>query len=115
MEKLRKFLIKEMDRLGVTVRYGKIDKETIDKFSPDAIVVAVGGKPIRMEGPGFEGERVVSAWEVLSGKKRVGKKVVIVGGGQVGLETADFLLGKEKDITILEMLKRVGQDMSPNS
>jgi 2,4-dienoyl-CoA reductase-like NADH-dependent reductase (Old Yellow Enzyme family)/thioredoxin reductase len=115
MEKLRKFLIQEMDRLGVTVRYGEIDKETIDEFSPDAIVVAIGGKPIRMEGPGFEGERVVSAWAVLSGKKRVGNRVVIVGGGQVGLEIADFLLGKEKDITILEMLKRVGQDMSPRA
>jgi pyruvate/2-oxoglutarate dehydrogenase complex dihydrolipoamide dehydrogenase (E3) component len=52
---------------------------------------------------------------VLSGKKGAGRRVVIIGGGQVGLETAHFLLEKEKGITVLEMLKRAGQDMSPRA
>jgi pyruvate/2-oxoglutarate dehydrogenase complex dihydrolipoamide dehydrogenase (E3) component len=34
---------------------------------------------------------------------------------QVGLETAHFLLQEEKEITVLEMLKRAGQDMSPRT
>lgn len=115
IEKLRKFLIREMERLGVEVQYGTIDKETMERLSPDFIVVAVGGKPKRMEGPGFKNDKAVSAWDVLSRKKSVGKKVVIVGGGQVGLETADFLLAEGKEITILEMLNRVGLDMSPRA
>lgn len=115
MEKLREFLVQEMGRLNVEVQYGKIDERTIKRLSPDLIVVAVGGKPKGVEGPGFENDTVFSAWDVLSGKKSVGKKVVIIGAGQVGLETADFLLAEEKDITLLEMLKRVGQDMSPRA
>ena len=40
---------------------------------------------------------------------------MIIGGGQIGLETAHFLLQEEKEITVLEMLKRAGQDMSPRA
>jgi pyruvate/2-oxoglutarate dehydrogenase complex dihydrolipoamide dehydrogenase (E3) component len=65
-----------------------------------------------MEAPGFDDPKVISAWDALSGKKPAGNRVVIVGGGQVGLETAHFLLEKGKEVTVLEMLKRVGQDMS---
>lgn len=115
LEKLRKFLAGEIARLGVRVSCGeKINRKAVEKLSPDLIVVAVGGKPKELAGPGFHGAKVISAWEVLSGKP-VGQKVVIIGGGQVGLETADFLLSRGKEVTILEMLKRAGQDMSPRA
>jgi 2,4-dienoyl-CoA reductase-like NADH-dependent reductase (Old Yellow Enzyme family)/thioredoxin reductase len=114
-EKLRKFFLKEVERLGIRVIYGKVDKKAIAKLSPDVIVVAVGGKPKAFGGSPFKNGKVVSAWEVLSGQKLAGKKVVIIGGGQVGLETADFLLDQGKEITILEMLKRPGGDMSPRA
>jgi 2,4-dienoyl-CoA reductase-like NADH-dependent reductase (Old Yellow Enzyme family)/thioredoxin reductase len=118
LERWRQFIIRELERLGVKVTYGRIEKETIERFSPDFIVVAVGGKPMTLEGHGFKDEKVISAWEVLSREKPVGKKVVIIGGGQVGLETADFLLADGKDgekICIFEMLKRMGEDMSPRA
>ena len=111
-DRLRKFFLKEVERLGIKVIYGKIDKKAIAKLSPDFIVVAVGGKPMEFEGARFKDGKVISAWEVLSGQKPLGKRVVIIGGGQVGLETADFLLNQGKEITILEMLKRPGADMS---
>jgi pyruvate/2-oxoglutarate dehydrogenase complex dihydrolipoamide dehydrogenase (E3) component len=58
---------------------------------------------------------VVTAPDVLSGRASVEKKLVIAGGGQVGLETADFIVekGLAQDVTILEMLPAVGQDMDP--
>ena len=115
LENLRKFFLREIERLGVRVRYGKIDQKAIAKLLPDFIVIAVGGKPRELEGSGFSDGKVISAWEVLSGQQPVGKRVVIVGGGQVGLETADCLLNQGKEIMILEMLKRSGQDMSPRA
>ena len=115
LDKLRKFFVEELARLGVKVRLGKITKKAIEKLSPDMIVVAVGGKPRELAGYSFSDGKVLSAWDVLSGQKAVGKRVVIIGGGQVGLETADFLLPQGKEIIILEMLKRPGQDMSPRA
>jgi 2,4-dienoyl-CoA reductase-like NADH-dependent reductase (Old Yellow Enzyme family)/thioredoxin reductase len=117
-EKIREFkeyLIREVRGLPIKVTHGKVDAKTLKKISPDLVVIAVGGKPKGLEGPGFDDRKVISAWDALSGKKPVGKRVVIIGGGQVGLETAHFLQEKEKQVTVLEMLKRAGQDMSPRA
>jgi 2,4-dienoyl-CoA reductase-like NADH-dependent reductase (Old Yellow Enzyme family)/thioredoxin reductase len=115
LDKFKGFLIREVEELPVAVVHGKMDGKTLKKLSPDWVVVAVGGKSKKMEGPGFRDGRVISAWDVLSRKKGVGRRVVIIGGGQVGLETAHFLLEGGKEITVLEMLKRVGQGMSPRA
>jgi 2,4-dienoyl-CoA reductase-like NADH-dependent reductase (Old Yellow Enzyme family)/thioredoxin reductase len=115
IQEFKEFLIREIKELPIKVVHGKLDAKTLKKISPDLVVAAVGGKPKGMEGPGFHDRKVISAWDVLSGGKRTGRRVVIIGGGQVGLETAHFLLEEKKEITVLEMLKRVGQDMSPRA
>jgi NADPH-dependent 2,4-dienoyl-CoA reductase/sulfur reductase-like enzyme len=115
IREFKEFLIREVKELPIKVVHGGLDAKTLKKISPDLLVVAAGGKPKSMEGPGFDDRKVISAWDVLSRKNRVGKRVAIIGGGQVGLETAHFLLQEEKEITVLEMLKRVGQDMSPRA
>jgi 2,4-dienoyl-CoA reductase-like NADH-dependent reductase (Old Yellow Enzyme family)/thioredoxin reductase len=115
IREFKEFLIREIKGLPIRVVHGKLDAKTLKKISPDLVLVAVGGKPKGMEGSGFDGRKVVSAWEVLSGERTVGKRVVIIGGGQVGLETAHFLLEQGKEITVLEMLKRAGEDMSPRA
>ena len=63
--------------------------------------------------PGIKGENVLTAREVLGGKKVLGKQVIVVGGGQVGLETADFLAEAGKEVKVLEMLSEVGIGISP--
>lgn len=115
LKDFRDFLIREVERLPVRIEHKKPSTATIKKLSPDLVIIAVGGKPQDIEGPGFDDPKVVSAWDVLSGKEKVGKKVLILGGGQVGLETAHFLWEKGKEVTVLEMLKSVGQDMSARS
>ena len=115
IQKFKEFLIRQVRELPIKVRHGKLDAPALIKIAPDWVVVAVGGKPRAMEGPGFHDPKVISAWEVLSRKKKAGKRVVIIGGGQIGLETAHFLLEEEKEITVLEMLKSAGQDMGPRA
>ncbi len=67
------------------------DIEFIKKLSPDTVVMASGAVPVELNLPGADGDNVFQAWDVLDGKVRVGKKVVVVGGNAVGLETAMFL------------------------
>jgi len=45
----------------------------------------------------------------------VGQKVVVIGGGMVGCETAEFLASKGKKVTIIEMLDRIGIDIGPTT
>jgi NADPH-dependent 2,4-dienoyl-CoA reductase/sulfur reductase-like enzyme len=115
IKRLKEFLLQEIRRLPIRVIHGELDGKTLKALSPDLMVVAVGGRPTKMEGPGFEDGKVISAWDVLFRRRELGSRVVIIGGGQVGLETAHFLLEEGKEITVLEMLKRVGQDMSPKA
>ena len=52
--------------------------------------------------------------DVLSEKVNVkGENVIIIGGGLVGFETAEFLASQGKKITILETKEKALQDLGP--
>ena len=60
---------------------------------------------------------VVQAWDVLLDPEAVGAAatVTIIGGGIVGLETADLLTARGCRVTILEMGDRVAAGMARNN
>lgn len=102
----------QMAKLGVKVNLGQeAAAETASREKPDAVILAAGAHPIIPDLPGVQGENVVTAHDVLAGRAETGERIVVVGGGQVGIETADFLAEKGKQVTILEMLERVGPDL----
>ena len=86
------------------------DGELIRLYEPDAVVVATGSKPFV---PGFlkgaDQDFVVNAHDVLLGKVEVQGKVVVVGGGLVGAETADTL-SQSCQVSIIEMQSRIMGD-----
>lgn len=58
--------------------------------------------------------KCIIAHDVLSEKVNVkGENVIIIGGGLVGFETAEFLASQGKKITILEMKEKALQDLGP--
>jgi 2,4-dienoyl-CoA reductase (NADPH2) len=82
-------------RLGVNVVLGReADGALLDAERPGAIILATGGVPIVPSIPGAELPHVVQAWDVLAGKVSAGRRVVLIGGGAVGVETALFLAEK---------------------
>lgn len=48
---------------------------------------------------------MVDARDVLLGKVKVGDKVVVIGGGEAGMETAHFLVDKGKKVTMVVRTK----------
>ena len=58
------------------------------------VILATGAVPIKPPIPGADLPHVVQAWDVLQDKVTTGKRVVIIGGGAVGVETALFLAEK---------------------
>jgi NADPH-dependent 2,4-dienoyl-CoA reductase/sulfur reductase-like enzyme len=124
MCKLVKYLSVQMEKAGVTIQTGReASASFIKKAAPDVVVVATGGSPIIPDDiPGINKDRVVTAWDVLAGKTRLDGNVVILGGGSVGCETADFLVRFDdnfftgrKTVTILEVQTNVAMDMSIQS
>ncbi len=99
---------------GVNVRRNESRiEETCDEFRPDAVVFAAGAEPAVPSIPGFRDEGVLKAEEVLSGKRKTGQSVVVVGGGLVGLETSLFLSERGCTVTVVEMMDQVGVDAGP--
>ncbi len=68
-----------------------VDRQILINESPDHVILATGGEPITPPIPGVDRENVVQAWDVLADKVATGRKVVIIGGGAVGIETALLL------------------------
>ncbi|MDR1069607.1 MAG: FAD-dependent oxidoreductase [Gracilibacteraceae bacterium] len=102
-------------KLGVDIRLNTEDAvKTVKELSPDAVILATGAKPVVPPIEGVSQPHVVLAQDVLQGKVNVGKKVVVIGGGEVGLETADTLLFKDiaHEVTVVEILPEVGRDMA---
>ena len=90
----------------------EVTKDIIYQVKPDVLIVATGSSPFVLPISGHE--KCILAHDVLSGKVEVlGDNVVIIGGGLVGFETAEYLAAQNKKITILEMKEKALQDLGP--
>ena len=108
------WLERQCKKAGVTFEVGKaVSVDVVKTFNPDVVIVATGSGLLTPNIPGMDKPIVVSAEAVLTGKARVGKRIVIAGGGLVGVETADFLAEKKlaETITVIEMLPSLAYDM----
>ena len=78
----------------------------------DAVIVAVGAHDWKLPVPGADGENVVSSWDVLAGTAEAKGHCVVIGGGLVGTETAEFLVEKGCTVTIVEMMDKIANGES---
>jgi 2,4-dienoyl-CoA reductase-like NADH-dependent reductase (Old Yellow Enzyme family)/thioredoxin reductase len=108
------YLVGQLKKAGVNTRLNtEVTPELISQSQPDAVIIATGGIPLIPDIPGIRSRNVVTARDILSGKAEAGQKVVIIGGGQVGCETGLYLAEKGKKVVIIEILKRMANDMGP--
>lgn len=108
-----KYQFSRLAEPGVDVRMGVgLTAEDIQRdFAGYEVVLSYGAEPIV---PGFMTgfKQVMTADDLLAGRAFPGKKIVIVGGGSVGCETADYLAPlvndlapSNRDVTLIEMTK----------
>jgi 2,4-dienoyl-CoA reductase-like NADH-dependent reductase (Old Yellow Enzyme family)/thioredoxin reductase len=102
-------------RAGADIRAATyVTPELVNSMKPDAVVLATGGIPLLVDFPGLDRAAWTLSTDVLDGSVKVGSEsALVIGGGLVGLETADFLASQGKRITLVEMLEEVGCHMDP--
>ena len=117
-----------------------VEEALVKKEKPDIVILATGALPVTPPIAGSDLPHVVQAWDVLQGKVFTGRRVVIIGGGAVGIETALFLGEKgtlsaeavkfllvnraedpgdiyemaikgTKEIVVIEMIDKMGRDI----
>lgn len=101
------YLIRQVEKSGVDVRLNKeVSAREIAGF--DAVIAAVGAEPLIPDIPGAE--KAIPAPFAYGRENDLGNRVVIIGGGQVGCETALHLARLGKQVTILEMRSSLAPD-----
>ena len=83
------FLENQVKKLNVNIELSKkVDTATINKLKPDVVIAATGGVPLIPKITGIKEKNVVVAEDVFDNRVKVGKDVVIIGGGTIGCEIA---------------------------
>lgn len=84
------------------------------EYTSDKIIVATGSEPARIPIPGIDGEGVLNSNGVLASDK-LPEKVVIIGGGVIGIEFATLYNSFGKDVVIVEALPRIMSTMDEDA
>lgn len=102
MRKFRDHLANRVYRAGVDVKLGvTVTRETIEQFNPDAVILAIGGRPVAPRIPGLH---EYAKYALNAYLENPGKKCVMIGGGLVGVEVSMHLGDTDHDVEVIEML-----------
>ena len=103
------WLIRQVNKRPITVKLGtKAVPETVAGY--DAVLVAIGAEPLILPVPGVQEAKV--AIETLGHEEKLGDSVILIGGGQVGCETALHYASLGKKVTVVEMQSELAPDAS---
>ncbi|MBN1472746.1 MAG: FAD-dependent oxidoreductase [Syntrophaceae bacterium] len=113
---LRDYLENQLKKLGVNIILETyVTPELVRAIMPDALILAAGAEPIRLDIPGTDANFVLNCWDLLQDKINPRKeKIAVVGGGMIGVEVAEYLLELDNQITIIEQLPFLAEGMEPN-
>ena len=96
---------KRVAESGVDIRLNtEVTADYIREMKPDAVICAVGADPAQPPIPGLDNSKVIVGATMHDSDQNYGDKIVIIGGGLVGCESAAELHAEGKDVTVVEML-----------
>ena len=110
LRRFTEYLTKKTYRSGAKIILnGAVTDELLEKLRPDHIIVATGSEPII---PAIKGiEKAHHATDIYFNPDfKPGKRVVIIGGGLVGIEAGLHLVGLGSEVSVLEIFDDVARD-----
>ena len=112
------YRVAALAQLEVLVRTGvEPTVERVRGFAPDLIVIATGATPREPPFAVNTDVPVLQAWDVLRRPELIpmGSRVTVVGGGMVGIETAECIAKRAGHVAVLEAQGIVAREMARNN
>lgn len=104
-------LARRVREAGIDVRLGtSLTPALARSLAPDVIVAALGAQPARPPIPGADGPNTRTCTDLQNADPGIGARVVIIGGGLVGVESAVHFAQEGKTVTLLEMADDLARD-----
>jgi NADPH-dependent 2,4-dienoyl-CoA reductase/sulfur reductase-like enzyme len=101
-------------RTGIPVHTGtRVGVEDLVGRFPDAVIVATGAEAAVPAIPGLAEFGFWTAQQILRGEVQAGPRVLVIGGGMIGVEVSEYLATRGGEVTIVELLPEVARDMEP--
>ena len=104
------YLIRQVEKRDIQVILGVTATPEMVKDQYDTVIAAVGAQPVIPPIPGAKGENVTIATDAIMHSEKIGQNVVVIGGGEVGVETGMFLAQQGKNVTVIEMRDELAAD-----
>ncbi|MDR1902125.1 MAG: FAD-dependent oxidoreductase [Treponema sp.] len=102
LRNFKNLLIREANESGAKILLNtEASKTLIETEKPDVIIAAVGAHPFVPKIPGIES--AIAAVDVYNNVEKIGRNVVLLGGGLVGAEVGLYLAAMGRTVTVVEM------------
>lgn len=106
---LIRFQKRQVEKYGVHCHLNHcVTAQSVQEVNPDVVILATGSVPLLPEIAGIDKPLVVPFTDVLDSGPCTPLKTVVVGGGPTGCEVSLHLAEQGSDVTILEMLPKIG-------
>ncbi|MDR1765851.1 MAG: FAD-dependent oxidoreductase [Lachnospiraceae bacterium] len=114
LQDLRLYFERQVGKSGIEVVTGREPTPgELDGLGYDALIAAVGGTPAPAPIKGAGLPHVMDAHSAYARVGEIGKRVAIVGGGEIGVETGLYLASLGRSVTVLEMRGQLAEDSTP--
>jgi thioredoxin reductase len=108
----KNYLIRQVEKVNIKVCLNtEATPEMLQSEGYDAILAAVGADPILPDIPGADNPNVMFARDVYGNESTLAARVVVIGGGETGVETGMYLAENGHEVTVLEK----GDALAPKS
>lgn len=110
-----KYYVTMGKKYGVTYHMEtEMKEEDLASLQTDVLVLATGSVPMRLPIKGMDNPKLADAADVLDGKINygVGKRILVIGGGMTGTETAMFLAERQHEVALIELREKIAMDVT---
>lgn len=114
LQNLRRWYIRQVQKRNIKVVLNhEPTAEELSLAGYDVVLTATGAQPFKPQIPGSEGSNVLYAVDAYRSISSLGKNLVIVGGGEIGVETGIWLARSGRKVTVLELRDKLCADSVP--